>query len=403
LKQRNDPRQQAYDADRFIEGKYAGSVQHKSSSAGASTAVAKMEKKKPGSARYGTIRVPADQFDETRKRARGRARVAASDVTTEQLEDTLSSGLDALAKNGTKAASKRRAVTQGAVRAGVVSAAIGGATEAAALVRGDVDAKTFAKRRAQEAGEAAVATTVGTAAKKLGKATAGGRAVAQGAARSAAVTVTVSSVRDVPALLRGDLSGRDFAENRGVDAVEAAAATALGTVATGAVLATTGGAAAATAVGGAAATAAASAALAAAGTGTLAGTAVAGVLGGVTATVAGPAIVGGAVVVGTGLVVGKGFKVVRRRVKAHQERRRTPDPLTSASLGAQPVPDVEVILMLDGKNVFTTAERDEIVACLEQLQQDELTRQRASRRLHCLGFPDQRLVDGRCALRFGRR
>jgi hypothetical protein len=319
----------AYDASRFgpdrrNPGKdiFKGAVQHKSSSAGAAAAVRKMEETKPGSARCGIIRVPADEADATRQRVGSRARVEASEITSEQLEQTLDLGLDALARDGAGAMSKKRQVLSGTAKAAARSAAVGAVTEARALARGEVDPKTFALHRAQDAGEAAIATTVATAAEKLGKASCGSRAVAQGAARSAAVTVVVSSLRDVPALARGQMSGRDFAENRGIDALEAGTATAIGAAATAGVLGTTAGAAAAARVGGAAESAAQPAAAAAARTGTAAGRWVATALGGVTAAPAGRAIVGGAVVIGTGLVVGKGFETVRKRVKTKQANRR---------------------------------------------------------------------------------
>lgn len=392
MKKRKNPLDPVYDADRFIDGQYAGSVQHKSSAVGASEAVSKMEQKKPGSAAKGTIRVPADQVEETLKRTHGRARVAGSDVTSEQLEHTLDSGLGALAKDGAKATSTRRALAKGAGKAGATSAAIGGLVEASALLRGDIDAMTFTKRRVQDAGEAAVATAVANAAERVGQASAGGRAVAQGAARSAVVMVAVSSLRDVPSLVRGDLSFRDFAENRGVDAAEAAAATAVGSAATSVILATAGGAAASSAVGGAAASAAASVAVAAAGTGTVTGAAVATTLGGVTAAVAGPVIIGGAVVVVTGLLVGKGLKTVRRRVKGNQERRRAADETsvkasTAPTLALAEPQLVEVQLTLNGSNVFTAEQVADIRHWLLELGCDDSTaRDQASRRLNELRF-----------------
>lgn len=190
-------------------------MQHKAA-AGAETAISKMEQRKPGSAKKGTIRVTGDQVEETRKRARGRARVSGSDITTEQLNSTLDSGLDELSKKGIAATSRVRATAKGACKAGATSAAIGGVTEMRELAHGNIDAKGFAANRARDAGEAAVATTVGSVAERFGKATVGGKAVAQGAARSAVVTVAVSSLRDVPSLARGEMSFRDFSENRGM-------------------------------------------------------------------------------------------------------------------------------------------------------------------------------------------
>ena len=217
-------------------------------------------------------------------------------------------------------------------------------------------------------GEAAVATTVATAAERIGKATTGAGAIAQGAARSAVVVVTVSSLRDVPTLVRGDMSVRDFAENRGVDAAEAATATAVAGAATSIVLATGAGGAASAAVGGAAASAAAAGAAAAAGTGTAAGTAAAAALGGVIAAAAGPALIGGTVVVGTGLLVGAGFAKLRKHVRANQEQRRGRTATTeSAAPKRLAMPDTrpqQIELTLRGANVFTPEQATDIRAWL---------------------------------------
>lgn len=156
---------------------------------------------------------------------------------------------------------------------------------------------------------------------KGSKGTSARRALAKGTAKSAMISAAVGAVCDVPALAAGDLTGRDFSENRLVDASEAVAVTTAGSLAAGALLGTTAGTAAATAVGGAVASSAATGAAAVAGMGSMGGAA-ATALGGVTAAAAGPVVVGGAVLLGVSLVVGKGFRQVRLRVRAKQADRR---------------------------------------------------------------------------------
>jgi hypothetical protein len=150
------------------------------------------------------------------------------------------------------------------------------------------------------------------------------RALAKGGAVGAAIGVGIGAVTEVRALHRGGINGREFAENRGVDAVEGATNDVVGTLAAGA------GGAAATAGLGTAAGASFAASAGAAGTAVVGaiggmgtgGAAVAGVLSGVTATAALPGIAGGVVAIGACVVVGKGFTRVRRKVKDGQQARR---------------------------------------------------------------------------------
>jgi hypothetical protein len=164
---------------------------------------------------------------------------------------------------------------------------------------------------------------LGDLAKSGVKAGSQARALAKGGAVGAAISVGIGALTEVRALHRGEVNGREFAENRGVDAVEGATNAVVGALAAGA------GGAAATAALGTAAGASFAASAGAAGTAVVGaiggmgtgGAAVAGVLGGVTATAALPVIAGGVVAIGTGVVVGKGFKRVRRKVKDGQRRR----------------------------------------------------------------------------------
>jgi hypothetical protein len=393
LSKRANPRQQTYDADRYVAGKYAGSIQHKASAAGADSAVTKMDKRKAGSARNGTIRVPGDQADATRERVRGRARVQGSDITTGKLDSTLDAGLDELAKRGARGASRTLVAAQGASRAVATSAAIGGLTDARALVSGEMTGKEFATRRAQEAGQTAVATTIRAALERVGSST---NALADGAARSAAVTLAVSSLREVPALVRRDVSGMDFLENRAIDAAETATAAALGTAATGAILATATGAAGGANIGAAVGFISAAAAGSMGGFGS-AGAAVATSLGTVSAASAGPAVVGGVVVLGTGFAVGTGFKLIRRKVKSHQTSRRcqragVSEPAERAS-GFRELPlstgavDAVPNGVSRGRAVFSAAELARIFAAVERLETTSSAERAAvTRELRTIGF-----------------
>jgi hypothetical protein len=165
---------------------------------------------------------------------------------------------------------------------------------------------------------------IGDLAKSGAKATSTARAVAKGATVGAAINVALGAVSDVGALKRGDIDGRDFAENRAVDAAEGATnavvgmgAMAAGGMAATAALGTASGAAVAASAG-----AAGTAALGAlSGMGT-AGAAAAGALGGVTVAAAAPSVIGSVAAIGTGVVVSKGFKRVRKQVKGRQKQRK---------------------------------------------------------------------------------
>lgn len=315
-----DHRNPTYDAKRLVKGKYSGSVQHKAGASGIDTAIKKMEAKTPGSAKRGTVRVPSDVAEDAAKKARGRTRVKSSEVSSQQLDDTLDTGLKALSESGLEAASTNRAAAASAAKSAATGAALGAALESKALIDGSLSPTDFAKNRAAEAVVAGAAAGLGAKLQKFGKATSGGKAVAQGAARSATVSLAIGAALDTPALVRGEIGIREFGENRGVDAVETGSSFVLGSAASAAVLGSSLGGAAATSVGGTVAAGCASAAGMVGGMGTAGGVA-AGALGAVSAATVGPAIVGGAAVIGTGLAVGYGFKHIRRKVKERQERR----------------------------------------------------------------------------------
>ena len=256
-----------YDASRFIKvdgkKKFAGAIQQKSNATGTWEAIAKMEKIKPGSATLGTLRVPKDQV----------------------------------------AAAQRNALDKVTGRPRI-------------RVKGmDFTSEQAGKQLDKGLGDLA---------KSGVKAGSHARALAKGGAVGAAISVGIGALTEVRALHRGEVNGREFAENRGVDAVEGATNAVAGTLAAGA------GGAAATAALGTATGASFAASAGAAGTAVVGaiggmgtgGAAAAGVLGGVTAPAALPVIAGGVVAIGAVVVVGKGFKRVRRKVKDSQQARR---------------------------------------------------------------------------------
>jgi hypothetical protein len=194
---------------------------------------------------------------------------------------------------------------------------------------------------------------LGDVAKKGSRAGSTARATAKGAAVGAAVTVAMGAVGDAGALKRGEIDGRDFAENRAVDAAEGAtnavvgvgAAGVGGAIATAALGTSTGAAAAASA--GAAGTAAVGAV---SGMGA-AGAAIGSALGGVTVAAAAPAVIGGAAAIGGGVLVSKGYKRVRKALRTRQERRRqlaagtALDTLSGPELDANGEPIVDAVVV----------------------------------------------------------
>jgi hypothetical protein len=239
-------------------------VQQKSNAAGINKAIAQMERTKPGSACKGTARVPKDHVAAARRKA--------LDPTT----------------------GKPR------IR-----------------VKGMEFTSDEAGRRLDHG--------LSDVAKQGTKAGSQIRALAKGGAIGAAVSVGMGAVGEAGALRRGDVTAREFGENRVVDAAEGATGAVVGTLA-----ASTGGAAATAVITGTAAGASAAASAGAAGTALVGvvggfgsgGAAVAGVLGGVTATAALPVIAGGALALGSGIVIAKSFKHVRRSVTTRQQQRR---------------------------------------------------------------------------------
>ncbi len=256
---RIDGRNEAYDASRFIKGKFAGGVQQKSSAAGVEKTIARMERVKPGSAPKGVLRVPRDQVSEAQRRAAGRLKeVKGMEFTLAHADAKLDQGLVDIARNGTSAGSAARAAAKGAAVGAAISAGIGAAGDIAALTRNEISALDFAENRTIDIVEGATNALVGTAATTVG-----------GAAATAALGTTAG------AAVGGTLGS-------------------IGTAAVGTI----------------------------GGMGSL-GAGAAGILGGVTVGAAAPFVVGGAASVAVVWLTSKGFRRIRRHVQGRQEQRRS--------------------------------------------------------------------------------
>jgi hypothetical protein len=185
-----------YDATRIIKKKFAGAVQQKSSAAGTEKAISQIEKVKPRSATRATLRVPRDHVAKTRAKAAGRIRVEGMEFTSQQAGSKLDQGLGDVARKGTSAGSKVRATAKGVAVGAAIDIALGAATEAGALKRGEITARDFAENRCVDAAEGVTNAIVGSAAAgvggvaataALGTATGAAAAASVGAAGTAAV------------------------------------------------------------------------------------------------------------------------------------------------------------------------------------------------------------------------
>jgi hypothetical protein len=188
LDSRPNARNPAYDASRYIKGKFAGGVQQKSSAAGTEKAIAQIEKVKPGSARRATLRVPKDQAAKARARAGQRIRVSEMEFTSAQAGKKLDLGIGDLAKSGAKATSTARAVGRGASVGAAVTVALGAVGDARALKRGDVSRRDFAENRAVDAAEGAANAVVG-----IGAMAAGGMAASAALGTTAGAGIAASA------------------------------------------------------------------------------------------------------------------------------------------------------------------------------------------------------------------
>ncbi len=196
LRLRSHAHAPGYDADRFINGQYAGGVQHKLGPRNVVAAATKAERLKTGSATRATVRVPKDRAAEATRNAAGRIRVQASDITTSAVERRGDAGLKQLASRGQAAVSGLHQAGHAAGSAAVVSVAIGSLRDVRLLLRGELTGASFATTRAVDAAEAGVsaAATVGAGAaisSAMCALAAGTGTVAAGAGLVASSTVVV--------------------------------------------------------------------------------------------------------------------------------------------------------------------------------------------------------------------
>ena len=196
LRLRSHAHAPGYDADRFINGRYAGSVQHKLGPRNVVAAATKAERLKTGSATRATVRVPKDRAAEATRNTAGKIRVQASDMTTFAVERRGDAGLKQIASLGEAAVSGVHQAGRAAGWAAVVSVAIGSLRDVKLLRRGELTGASFAAAHAVDAAEAGVcaAATVGAGA-AIGSAmcalAAGTGTVAVGAGLVASSTVVV--------------------------------------------------------------------------------------------------------------------------------------------------------------------------------------------------------------------
>ena len=151
-----------YDADIRRNDQIVKAVQHKFGCKGISKAIAVLEQTHPGTAARDVLRVPADQITKAVRVANGRITVAASNHTRATVETRATTGLTAISKRGTAAASLGRVTSRATVAGAAISATIGGVRDAKKLRSGEISAACFVKRRGAEAGISA-ATTIATA------------------------------------------------------------------------------------------------------------------------------------------------------------------------------------------------------------------------------------------------
>ncbi|WBP93207.1 hypothetical protein O6072_18400 [Mycolicibacterium neoaurum] len=185
-----------YDASRYINGRFAGGVQHKLSAAGVLKAAEKLNARKAGSASRATLRLPKDQAARARIRVAGRMRVEASDISSAVLKRRGNAGLKQLAGRGSRAVNPAHQLGRSAGLAALSAATLGALSDAARLYRGEMNRHEFAARRGTDAVEqsashlAGIAATAGVFA-GLKSVAAGGGILAGSAATAASSTVVL--------------------------------------------------------------------------------------------------------------------------------------------------------------------------------------------------------------------
>lgn len=195
LKLRRTAHAPGYDASRFINGRFAGGVQHKLSAAGVVKAADKLNARKAGSAARATLRLPKDQAARATTRVAGRMRVEASEISSAALKRRGNAGLRQLSSRGSAAVSSVHQFGRGAGLAAVTGVALGAASDASKLRRRQMGAQEFVSRRgadAVEQGASYAAGAIATTGVVAGlKSVAAGGGVLAGAATGAASSTVV--------------------------------------------------------------------------------------------------------------------------------------------------------------------------------------------------------------------
>jgi hypothetical protein len=114
-----------YDASRFIDGRFAGGVQHKLGVDSIGSAIKRFEAWRPGTSSHATIRVPADRAEEAFRRYGDQVGVGASRVTTGDVNSTVSRGATEFRFFGIYAVSRGFQVAFAAVVGAAFSVAVG--------------------------------------------------------------------------------------------------------------------------------------------------------------------------------------------------------------------------------------------------------------------------------------
>jgi hypothetical protein len=155
-----DPLAPRYDAFRFIEGEFAGGVQHKLCVSDIRSGINQLNTSKPGSARYATFRVPKDVAAEATRLAGSDARVQASELSRADVHRQLDQGADQLARYGSWSTNRFFQTAKAGGQAAAGAVLIGSAIDLLPLLRGHITTEHFAARRGIDALEGASTAVV---------------------------------------------------------------------------------------------------------------------------------------------------------------------------------------------------------------------------------------------------
>jgi len=163
LKLCTSPLAPGYDAFRFIDGRFAGGIQHKLFAASIRTSIRRLDDTKAGGGKLATFRVPSDVVGLAAERVGERARLEVSEFARADVFRRLDQGAEQLAQKGAWATSRGFQTAVAGAKAGGVSALIGGAFDLRSLIRHDMSAAHFTTRRGFDAAEGAATTAITSA------------------------------------------------------------------------------------------------------------------------------------------------------------------------------------------------------------------------------------------------